>query len=655
MKRIPKKTRVLAAAVLMAAGLVASKANAPELVSRALLFLAWLLSGIDVLKSAVVQLRKRFLMAEHFLMTVATVGAILIGEVGEAAMVMVLYQLGELIQARAVGKSRASIAGLMDIAAPVAYRHVAGNREEIDPDDIEVGDLLEVRAGERVPADGVVIRGESALDCSALTGESMPISVAEGSQVLSGSINGDGWFIFRAEKRAEDSTALRILELIEEASSNPAETESMITRFAKIYTPIVVACAAALAILPPLLMPGLAPASDWIERGLTFLVVSCPCAFVISVPMAFFSGIGVSSRAGVLVKGGYALELLPKIDALAFDKTGTLTEGSFSVLAAHAAASPACDAAPSPASDPAHGASQNPAPGAAKAELIRRAKALEAGSSHPIAAAIRRIPVDDTAPPLVAKAIRSIPGRGLIGEFSDGVYLLGNRALMEENGFRDDAEKDGCEGAEAAAMVHLARTSPEPRYFGHFVISDRMKPSSADCIRQLREMGIRSITMLTGDSKRIAKEVGEKLGIAEIRSELLPDQKLAWVKEQRSLGKRCVAVVGDGLNDAPVLTAADIGIAMGGIGSDATIEASDVVLMGDDLRALPNAIRIASKTKAIANQNIYGSLGVKLAFLIISALGLASMWMAVFADMGVALIAVMNSFRLFHTKGECKI
>lgn len=631
-----KKKRLLLATPLAVVGIVLHFLNfQPELITTGLCVAAWLLAGFDVLLQAVANLRGGFLLGEHFLMSVATVGALLIGEAPEAAMVMVLYQLGETIQERAVNRSRRSITELLDIAAPVAYRLEDGERMAVDPEEIAVGDLLELRAGDKVPVDGTVVSGTSAVDSSALTGESVPVPVEPGDTLLSGSINGTGHLVMRAEKEADDSTAMRILTLIEEASEHKAKSEALITRFSKVYTPIVVLCAALLAIIPPLTFSA-EPFSDWLMRGLTFLVVSCPCAFVISVPMAFFSGIGVSSRMGALVKGGNVIEALAKVDTLGVDKTGTITEGKFEVLHCH----PETDVDAS--------------------WLLALTVAMESGSTHPIAEALRRHAEGKTLPPLSEMSGESeregsttledstvLQGRGVRARLGEHIYAVGNYALMEDLGLSKYATADGCEKTLIATMAHVAQIAPQKRYLGHFVIRDRIKSDAKETVTQLHRMGVTTISMLTGDGEAIAREVAAEVGIDEVHARLLPQEKLEWVEEKKRCSTGAVAFVGDGLNDAPVLTAADVGLAMGGIGSDASIEAADVVLLSDDLSAMVRARSVAQKTMQIARQNIFGSLGVKFIFLVLSAIGLTNMWMAVFADVGVTLLAVANCFRIF--------
>lgn len=650
--------RVIISACFVILGIFISLFSENTLISNILFILAWIISGIDIFRQAVINLKNNHLLAEHFLMSVATIGAFAIGEYMEAAMVMVLYQIGEIMEGRAINKSRESIASLMNIAAPVAFKIDGDKRIEIDPDDIEIGDLLEVRAGEKIPVDGTVVKGESYLDTSALTGESMPKHIQIGDSVLSGAMNTDGWFVIRAIKTAENSTAMRIMQLLEEATENQAKVESFITKFAKVYTPIVVMLALFVAFLPPLMMEN-QELKDWFVRGLTFLVVSCPCAFIISVPMAFVSGIGVSSKVGILVRGGDVLETIAGINVIGMDKTGTITEGTFKVLAHHEA------------------------DGVSLEEITAVTYEAEKGSTHPIAMAIRNfaesmnissenngnngnggksenngnsgeraknIGIDENKyinnRNIEFEKIETISGRGIRAHGNGVQYIFGNTEFMSENGFELHAKEDDCYKS-TGTIIHVAEILPVKKYMGHFVIKDVVKANARDVIQRLHSQGVSKVAMLTGDSKYAAEEISEIVGVDEVRSGLLPQQKLEWVKEIKKDNKK-VAFVGDGLNDAPVLATSDVGIAMGGIGSDAAIEASGIVLMNDDLESIPKAIYIAGETKKVASQNIAFSIIVKVFFLIITTAGLTQMWMAVFADVGVSLLAVMNSLRLFR-------
>lgn len=618
-----KTKRVIFAAILLALGIILDFFVEGFEIPLIIIFVAsWFIAGIDIIYQAIINLKNKMLLAEHFLMSIATIGALAIGEYKEAAMVMVLFQIGELLEDKAVDKSRKSITDLMNIQAPVAYRIEDSKSVQIDPEDIQVGDLLEIKAGDKVPVDGVVVKGESSLDTAALTGESIPVSVGIGDKLLSGSINGDGWLVMKAESTAENSTAMRIIELLEEATENQAQTESMITRFAKIYTPIVVVLAILLAFIPPLIIEG-AQFSEWFRRGLIFLVVSCPCAFVVSVPMAFVTGLGISSKLGILVKGGNVFEKLVQIDTLAVDKTGTITEGAFKVFYEH------------------------PQDDVDKSLMLSITKELEKGSNHPIAQAIRKYAEDKDHDYEAVEFghIENVPGRGLksLGEKEE--YILGNLSYMEEHDLIEPAIADGCVN-EVATMVHVARIKPDKKYLGHYVIKDMIKEDAKEIIESIHTLGIDKVVMLTGDAKNVAEDVAKRAGIDEIHSELLPQGKMSWVVNKTNEGRK-IAFAGDGLNDAPVITASHVGIAMGGIGSDAAIEASDVVLIKDDLKSIPRVFKIAKHTVGIAKQNIWLSLGIKLIFLILSAFGLTAMWMAVFADVGVTLLAIANSFRLY--------
>lgn len=624
-----RNQRVIAGVILTVLGLVLDITGADGLITGILYVGAWLIAGIDVVLQAVVNVKNNRLFAEHFLMSIATIGALAIGEYMEAALVMVLYQIGELLQDRAIDRSRKSIADLMDIMAPIAYRLEGDTRVEVDPDEIEVGDLLEMRSGERVPVDGVIIEGRSTLDTSALTGESYPKSVKADDQILSGSINGEGRLIVRATAVAQDSTASRIIDLIEEATENKAETESYITKFAKVYTPIVVVLAIIIAFIIPLFVTG-GFSQDWFIRGLTFLVISCPCAFVISVPMSFVIGIGVGSRLGILVKGGNVFEKLSEVKILAMDKTGTLTKGKFEVSDLHAVDK------------------------VDERALLSLAREMELGSTHPIALAIVRHADHLGATDLQGlKEIESLSGKGIQGSTDQGIYVAGNALLMREYNLEDAASEDACH-LQAATVIHLAQVEPRIAYLGHFVIQDTIKENAEEVINDLRTLGIEEIVMLTGDAKLVADEVGTTLQLDETHAELLPQDKLNWVKEKNDESQRKLAFAGDGLNDAPVLAISDVSIAMGGIGSDAAIEVSDVVLINDDLASIVRAIDLAKVTLTIARQNIAISLGIKVIFLILSAFGLIPMWAAVFGDVGVTLIAIANSFRIYSVLSKYK-
>lgn len=590
-----------------------------------LFLIPYLIAGYDVLLKAARNIGNGQVFDENFLMTIATVGAFALvlfpdsqPHMAEGAAVMLFYQVGELFQGYAVGKSRQSIADMMDIAPDFANVMRDGKLVQVDPYEIGVGDEIVVKPGERVPLDGTIVEGSTQLDTAALTGESVPRHVEEGAEVISGCVNMTGKITVKVSKPFEQSTVSRILELVESASEKKAQTENFITRFARYYTPIVTIGALVLAVLPPLLFGQ--SWSDWIERGLTFLVVSCPCALVISVPLSFFGGIGGSSRLGILVKGGNYLEALSHTETVVFDKTGTLTNGSFNVVAVHP------DAA----------AEVNP-------DLILSIAAhAEAYSDHPIAVSVKEAFTGEIDQSRIAD-VREEGGHGVRAVVDERVVLVGNDKLMREEGIAyHDCELTG-------TILHV---SIDGKYAGHIIIADVVKEDAAECIKRLHAAGVRKTVMLTGDRAEVAKAVAEKLGLDEYHGKLLPEDKVNQV--ERLLGetseKGKLAFVGDGINDAPVLTRADIGIAMGAMGSDAAIEAADIVLMDDKPSKIASAIRIARKTMRIVWQNIVFALGVKFAVLVLAAVGLATMWLAVFADVGVAILAILNAMRCMRVK-----
>lgn len=590
-----------------------------------LFLIPYLIAGYDVLLKAARNIGNGQVFDENFLMTIATVGAFALvlfpdsqPHMAEGAAVMLFYQVGELFQGYAVGKSRQSIADMMDIAPDFANVMRDGKLVQVDPYEIGVGDEIVVKPGERVPLDGTIVEGSTQLDTAALTGESVPRHVEEGAEVISGCVNMTGKITVKVSKPFEQSTVSRILELVESASEKKAQTESFITRFARYYTPIVTIGALVLAVLPPLLFGQ--SWSDWIERGLTFLVVSCPCALVISVPLSFFGGIGGASRLGILVKGGNYLEALSHTETVVFDKTGTLTNGSFNVVAVHP------DAA----------AEVNP-------DLILSIAAhAEAYSDHPIAVSVKEAFTGEIDQSRIAD-VREEGGHGVRAVVDERVVLVGNDKLMREEGIAyHDCELTG-------TILHV---SIDGKYAGHIIIADVVKEDAAECIKRLHAAGVRKTVMLTGDRAEVAKAVAEKLGLDEYHGKLLPEDKVNQV--ERLLGetseKGKLAFVGDGINDAPVLTRADIGIAMGAMGSDAAIEAADIVLMDDKPSKIASAIRIARKTMRIVWQNIVFALGVKFAVLVLAAVGLATMWLAVFADVGVAILAILNAMRCMRVK-----
>ena len=590
-----------------------------------LFLIPYLIAGYDVLLKAARNIGNGQVFDENFLMTIATLGAFALvlfpdsqPHMAEGAAVMLFYQVGELFQGYAVGKSRQSIADMMDIAPDFANVMRDGKLVQVDPYEIGVGDEIVVKPGERVPLDGTIAEGSTQLDTAALTGESVPRHVEEGAEVISGCVNMTGKITVKVSKPFEQSTVSRILELVESASEKKAQTENFITRFARYYTPIVTIGALVLAVLPPLLFGQ--SWSDWIERGLTFLVVSCPCALVISVPLSFFGGIGGASRLGILVKGGNYLEALSHTETVVFDKTGTLTNGSFNVVAVHP------DAA----------AEVNP-------DLILSIAAhAEAYSDHPIAVSVKEAFMGEIDQSRIAD-VREEGGHGVRAVVDERVVLVGNDKLMREEGIAyHDCELTG-------TILHV---SIDGKYAGHIIIADVVKEDAAECIKRLHAAGVRKTVMLTGDRAEVAKAVAEKLGLDEYHGKLLPEDKVNQV--ERLLGetseKGKLAFVGDGINDAPVLTRADIGIAMGAMGSDAAIEAADIVLMDDKPSKIASAIRIARKTMRIVWQNIVFALGVKFAVLVLAAVGLATMWLAVFADVGVAILAILNAMRCMRVK-----
>ena len=590
-----------------------------------LFLIPYLIAGYDVLLKAARNIGNGQVFDENFLMTIATLGAFALvlfpdsqPRMAEGAAVMLFYQVGELFQGYAVGKSRQSIADMMDIAPDFANVMRDGKLVQVDPYEIGVGDEIVVKPGERVPLDGTIAEGSTQLDTAALTGESVPRHVEEGAEVISGCVNMTGKITVKVSKPFEQSTVSRILELVESASEKKAQTENFITRFARYYTPIVTIGALVLAVLPPLLFGQ--SWSDWIERGLTFLVVSCPCALVISVPLSFFGGIGGASRLGILVKGGNYLEALSHTETVVFDKTGTLTNGSFNVVAVHP------DAA----------AEVNP-------DLILSIAAhAEAYSDHPIAVSVKEAFTGEIDQSRIAD-VREEGGHGVRAVVDERVVLVGNDKLMREEGIAyHDCELTG-------TILHV---SIDGKYVGHIIIADVVKEDAAECIKRLHAAGVKKTVMLTGDRAEVAKAVAEKLGLDEYHGKLLPEDKVNQV--ERLLGetseKGKLAFVGDGINDAPVLTRADIGIAMGAMGSDAAIEAADIVLMDDKPSKIASAIRIARKTMRIVWQNIVFALGVKFAVLVLAAVGLATMWLAVFADVGVAILAILNAMRCMRVK-----
>ena len=574
--------------------------NYVPLAFKGLMVAAWLAAGHEVLLDAFDKIKKKKPFDEDLLMTVASTCAIFLGEFVEAAAVMLFFQVGELFESIAVERSRKSVAALMDLRPDVAWIFADGEWVESDPEDVQAGDLLRVNPGERIPVDGIIEEGSASVDTSRITGESVPADLAPGDRVLSGCIDLSGVLTIRAESAFASSTVARILELMDSAGEGRSNTESLITRFARVYTPCVVCAALALALIPPL-FTGFDFAT-WIHRALNFLVVSCPCALVISVPLAYFGGMGAVSKAGMIAKGGIALENLAKVDTFVFDKTGTLTTGDFRVVRVE--------------SD--------------REDLLRLVAGAEQASGHPIARAIVRAAEAQAE----AADVREIPGQGISARVNGHAVCAGNRRMVEAMGLRAP-EIDG------ATMVFAL---VDGAYAGAIVLEDTVKPGSQEALSGLSRLGVKRTCMLTGDREDAAKIAARELGLTEYRSGLLPQDKLAAVQVMLDEG-RTVAFVGDGVNDAPVLSVAQVGVAMGGVGSDAAVEASDLVLLKDDLAGLPKALKIARRTIAIAKQNIAFALIVKFGVMLLSIPGIANMWMAVFADVGVAMLCILNSFR----------
>ena len=602
--------KIAAGAVLV---LLANVLNLSEMAQFGVYLLAYLIVGGEIVLRAVKNITRGQVFDENFLMAVATIGAFCVGEYPEGVMVMLLYQLGELFQDYAVHRSRRSIADLMDIKPEVAHVKQGDQFISVEPDEVALGDIIQIRPGEKIPLDGVVLEGHSALDTVALTGESAPRDVGPGQQVMSGCINTSGVLLVQVEKEYEDSTVAKILDLVENASSKKAEAENFITRFARYYTPVVVAIAAILAIVPPLVFQE--PFSGWIYRALTFLVISCPCALVISIPLTFFGGLGASSRHGILVKGSNYLEALAQLEIAVFDKTGTLTKGQFAVTEVHPV-------------------------GISEEQLLYYAACAESISNHPIAQAVQQANKKAVA----AQALQSaeeIAGHGISAVVEGHTVLAGNYRLMER-------EQVVCSQVEeAGTIIYLAL---DKKFCGWIVIADEIKPDAQEMITRLKGLGVSQIVMLTGDNQKTAEQVAGQLGITKVFSQLLPGDKVHCLEQllQQKSQKGTISFTGDGLNDAPVLARADVGVAMGGLGSDAAIEAADVVIMNDQPSKLADAVEIARATRRIVKQNIVFILVIKLLVLILAALGLATMWMAVFADVGVAVLAILNAVRIIR-------
>lgn len=629
MKNLTKKqkkvlVRIAVSGILLIAAYVLCNLVFPDINNwlKLMIFLpSYVIIGYDILWRAVKNIVHGQIFDENFLMCLATIGAFAIGEYPEAVFVMLFYQIGELFQSYAVGKSRNSISEMMDIRPDYANIRRDGSLVQVSPEEVKIGDIVTVKPGERIPLDGVVLSGKSSLDTAALTGESLPRQIEEGDDVISGCVNMTGMLEICVTKEFGQSTVSKILDLVENASSKKAKAENFITGFAKYYTPCVVIGAVLLAVIPPIVLGGGAELwSEWLHRALIFLVISCPCALVISVPLSFFGGIGGASKAGILVKGGNYLEALSKTEYVVFDKTGTLTKGVFNVTAIH----------------PDH---------CSEAELVELAAYAESYSDHPIASSIREAYGTDIDQSRISD-VKEIGGYGVEAVIDGKKVSVGNDKLM------NSAKVAWHPCHRTGTTVHLAI---EGEYAGHLVISDEVKPDSKDGINALKKIGIRKTVMLTGDAKATGEAVAGELGIDEVYTQLLPSDKVerveALLKEKEKYGKKsALAFVGDGINDAPVLSRADVGIAMGAIGSDAAIEAADIVLMDDKPSKIALAIKIARRTMAIVRQNIVFALAVKLAVLILGAVGIANMWEAVFADVGVSVIAVINAMRALRIK-----
>ena len=603
-----KEVIIIISTILFAIALFVRMSQTIQLI---LMLIAYILLGKDTVLKAVKNVEKGDFFDENFLMTVATLGAIIIGEYPEAVAVMLFYEVGELFQSYAINKSRKSIADMMDIKPEYANVIRDNKSEKVEPDEVQIDEIIEIKPGERVPLDAIIIKGETTLDTSALTGESIPVEVREGATILSGCINLNALILAKVTKEYFDSTVNKVLDLVENAAAKKSTSERLITRFAKIYTPIVISLAVLLAILPPIIS-GEYNFRVWIFRALSFLVVSCPCAFVISVPLSFFSGIGAASRAGILIKGGNYLEILSKVDIVVLDKTGTLTKGVFNVQKVVVI-------------------DKN----IKEDEFISLVAMAESGSNHPISKSIQKYynrEIDKTS----INSIKEISGKGIEALINNMKILVGNEKLVN---IPSDLIID-----DIGTILYV---EIDNKFTGYIVISDEIKKDASKAIKGLKDVGVKKSIMLTGDIEKVSKKVGEELGLDEIYTNLLPQDKVSKFEEiiENKKSKGNVAFVGDGINDAPVLARADVGIAMGAMGSDAAIEAADVVIMTDEPSKIVTAIKSSKKTMKIAMQNIALAFGVKAIALILSALGIADMWMAVFADTGVTILAVLNSFR----------
>ncbi len=606
--------RIIIGAAVLATAVFLNLNN--EWLQIALFIISYIIVGGDVVKRAVKNIFKGQVFDENFLMSIATIGAFFIGEYPEGVAVMLFYQVGELFQSYAVGKSRKSIASLMDIRPDYANVKKGDELVKVDPDEVQIGDIIVIKAGEKIPLDGKVIEGSSMIDTSALTGESVPREVEVGSDILSGCININGVITVEVTKEFGESTVSKILDLVENASSKKSNSEQFITKFARYYTPIVVIIAVFLAIIPPLVIDG-ATFSDWIYRALAFLVVSCPCALVISIPLSFFGGIGGASKKGVLVKGSNYLEALAETEIVVFDKTGTLTKGVFNVQEIHPE-------------------------GVSKEELLELTAHAESYSNHPISLSLKRAYSKEIDNGRISD-VEEISGHGVIATVDGKKVMAGNIKLMKM------MDIPYCKGELIGTVVHVAVNN---KYIGYIVIADEVKEDSAQAIKELKAANIKQTVMLTGDNKSIGSKVAKELGLDKVYAELLPANKVEKLEElfSQKSKKGKLAFVGDGINDAPVLARADIGIAMGGLGSDAAIEAADIVIMTDEPSKIATAMKISKKTLKIAHQNIVFAIGIKIIVLILSAFGITTMWAAIFADVGVTIIAVLNAFRALNVK-----
>lgn len=606
--------RIIIGAAVLATAVLLSLNN--EWLQIALFIISYIIVGGDVVKRAVKNIFKGQVFDENFLMSIATIGAFFIGEYPEGVAVMLFYQVGELFQSYAVGKSRKSIASLMDIRPDYANVKKGDELVKVDPDEVQIGDIIVIKAGEKIPLDGKVIEGSSMIDTSALTGESVPREVEVGSDILSGYININGVITAEVTKEFGESTVSKILDLVENASSKKSNSEQFITKFARYYTPVVVIIAVFLAIIPPLVIDG-ATFSDWIYRALAFLVVSCPCALVISIPLSFFGGIGGASKKGVLVKGSNYLEALAETEIVVFDKTGTLTKGVFNVQEIHPE-------------------------GVSKEELLELTAHAESYSNHPISLSLKRAYSKEIDNGRISD-VEEISGHGVIATVDGKKVMAGNIKLMKM------MDIPYFKGELIGTIVHVAVNN---KYIGYIVIADEVKEDSAQAIKELKAANIKQTVMLTGDNKSIGSKVAKELGLDKVYAELLPADKVEKLEElfSQKSKKGKLAFVGDGINDAPVLARADIGIAMGGLGSDAAIEAADVVIMTDEPSKIATTMKISKKTLKIAHQNIVFAIGIKIIVLILSAFGITTMWAAIFADVGVTIIAVLNAFRALNVK-----